>query len=67
MGRYFVKIFRNELGLRKVRLDGSVPSQLWPRVPPTLESGDSGAGSFFFKDSGSLKSNKITFLAGGTD
>lgn len=47
MGRYFVKIFRNELGLRKVGLDGSVPSQLWPRVPPTLESGDSGAGSFF--------------------
>lgn len=63
-----MKIFRNELGLRKVGLDGSVPSQLWPRVPPTLESGDSGAGSFFFfKDSGSLKSNKITFLAGGTD
>lgn len=46
MGRYFVKIFRNELGLRKVGLDGSVPSQLWSRVPPTLESGDSGAGSF---------------------
>lgn len=49
MGRYFVKIFRNELGLRKLGLDDSVPTQLWPRVPHTLESGDSGAGSFFLK------------------
>lgn len=46
MRRYFVKIFTNELGLRKVGLDGNAPSQLWPRTPLTLESGDSGTGSF---------------------